>query len=570
MLLPTYAQAGSMGSRALSSIAENPIWKRSANDSTSTISELTVQWTNPSDVSTILMIIGGEVVRNALAQSTGTWFTPVCFSFGWVSYAFLTLVSVVGDGRLLPPPDYPVKVINLQSGYARDNRSWVVGRILRDAEAWIERREPLNNAGIRIAIFEAEKRRSDNPTKFYLDKSHLYGAGVIVLQLLVASVPVIRSREWGVMLITAVGTILVQITGWLPQWRAEKLPNRQTSKSIYALTTGNGSKDIIVIFGNGQCLDLEELCVSSTPRVGRSWEKFLKYSEPRLDPDGINEPQALHRIGTGLRKSRQILGLPYGFMVTRVVAIGISILWLLLLINVAAIKASTWYLLLVGAIGMFQNGILAAMERPPAARNLPLRHADTIIQKKVMDGIMDFEYTYGCGEPLLREFFNAALRTDEQAWWNGEPDNYDATRERERGKRGVPRRFLPSIKPTSRRTSTTTVQKKSPVNTGLSSEKLPGSPPLEPATSNLQKRTSVSFAVDDTPAAAQAESTKSSSADRRVASPSRFTMHRTIDEKMLTRISSEQGTSEQTSAPLRNTLSAEEVEMRAASPSWAL
>jgi hypothetical protein len=29
------------------------------------------QWANPADVSTILMVIGGDVVQKALAQSTG-------------------------------------------------------------------------------------------------------------------------------------------------------------------------------------------------------------------------------------------------------------------------------------------------------------------------------------------------------------------------------------------------------------------------------------------------------------------------------------------------------------------
>lgn len=45
------------------------------------------QWTNPGDVFTILMIIGGEIVQVAIAQlccGPIPSFTPVSFSFGWV------------------------------------------------------------------------------------------------------------------------------------------------------------------------------------------------------------------------------------------------------------------------------------------------------------------------------------------------------------------------------------------------------------------------------------------------------------------------------------------------------
>lgn len=45
------------------------------------------QWTNPSDISTILLIVGGDVVQKAIGQLTAgpvPYFTPVSFSFGWV------------------------------------------------------------------------------------------------------------------------------------------------------------------------------------------------------------------------------------------------------------------------------------------------------------------------------------------------------------------------------------------------------------------------------------------------------------------------------------------------------
>lgn len=49
---------------------------------------LRAKWTNPTDIFTILLIIGGEVVQVAMAQLCAgpvPYLTPVSFSFGWVS-----------------------------------------------------------------------------------------------------------------------------------------------------------------------------------------------------------------------------------------------------------------------------------------------------------------------------------------------------------------------------------------------------------------------------------------------------------------------------------------------------
>ena len=221
-----------------------------------TLAELASQWTNPSDVSTILMIIGADVVQKALAQTAGSLFTPVCFSFGWVAYTFTNLVNMIGDGRLLPEPDYPVKVFNLASGYHRVNKNWVIGRIVRDSEAWMSRQGFNNEVGIRIAVYEAEENRN-GLTAFSYGWLHLYGALIIALQLLVAAIPIILNGQWDILFITSVGTILALVVRALPQWTAEKLPNNQASNKVYALTTGNGSRNIMVIKGAGRCLDLE-------------------------------------------------------------------------------------------------------------------------------------------------------------------------------------------------------------------------------------------------------------------------------------------------------------------------
>jgi len=128
----------------------------------STSHQLATQWVNPSDVSTILFVLGGDVVQKAFSQATGKLYVPVCFSFGCVAYAFVALVGIIGDGRLLAPPDYPCKVLNLKSGYLRENKNFVLGRLLRDLEAIETRKENLpsedgsdegGNYGLKITGF---------------------------------------------------------------------------------------------------------------------------------------------------------------------------------------------------------------------------------------------------------------------------------------------------------------------------------------------------------------------------------------------------------------------------------
>lgn len=407
--------------------------------------DLQAQWASPSDVTSILMIIGGDVVQKALAQGTGKLYTPVCFSFGCVAYAFVSLVSIIGDGRLLPPPDYPAKVFNLESGYQRENKNWVVGRILRDLESSLSRSDPLGDNGIRISVFEAALN-SNGPTSFSWGWIHVAGALITVVQLALAVVPIVLYREWTVIMILLAGTMLVQVTGWLPQWRAEKLPNRQHSNAIYALTSGNGSRDVIVIFGRGNCLDLEELCASGSPRTSRPWEKFSHLSEQKTRYD---EKKELPRRDTMLRKSINAHGLPVGFWITRIVGVTLSMFWMLLLINVAAAKRHTWFLFGIGAIGMFQNAWLAATEREPKRHNLPLVHIDTIKTRKVMDGLMDFETVYQKAGPLLTEFFPGKLRPLEEQWWHGQKENdkdpYDDERKKHELARGTPKRFQSNL-----------------------------------------------------------------------------------------------------------------------------
>ena len=58
--------------------------------------QLRSQWQSPSDIFSLLLILGPDVIQQALAQLTGTRFVPVAFSFGWVAFSINALLAVAG------------------------------------------------------------------------------------------------------------------------------------------------------------------------------------------------------------------------------------------------------------------------------------------------------------------------------------------------------------------------------------------------------------------------------------------------------------------------------------------
>lgn len=62
---------------------------RSVNitDPSTTADYFAAQWVNPGDIFSVLLILGPEIVEQAVAQLAGRSINPVAFSFGWVSYS---------------------------------------------------------------------------------------------------------------------------------------------------------------------------------------------------------------------------------------------------------------------------------------------------------------------------------------------------------------------------------------------------------------------------------------------------------------------------------------------------
>ncbi|KAL7790942.1 hypothetical protein V8C37DRAFT_382927 [Trichoderma ceciliae] len=355
------------------------------------------QMENPSEVFSVLLIIGGDIVQKAIAQLAGEKVTLVSFSFGWVAYAFNALMSAFGDGQLMPEPDYPAVVITASSGIKKTNNSWVLGRLIRDLEfevekqfnTWMESVKEEGNlteklasesdSGMLITVFEA----GDNPGVQKWDKCWALYFIVLPTQLVIAAIPVITKRNWSILFLTVVGTMLAIITGSLREWRLQKYSCRKNTSDTYILTRGNGHPHVFVI------------C------------------------PGPNSGLYLHDLAGAARRAD---------FRTRVSSVILAILWLVFLITAGGLKTDTWFLLAVGAVGMAQNILVAGLPRKPEATGIPLRQTMPTFGRremnkdrpKVMAVLFNIEAEFpGIGLAIRREFFpDYALRENEIKQWD--------------------------------------------------------------------------------------------------------------------------------------------------------
>jgi hypothetical protein len=76
-----------------------PLLPRNEEQAVSVASYLATQWDNPSDILSILLLLGPDIVQRAIAQLAGRVITPVAFSLGWVSYAASAVLSSVGGKK---------------------------------------------------------------------------------------------------------------------------------------------------------------------------------------------------------------------------------------------------------------------------------------------------------------------------------------------------------------------------------------------------------------------------------------------------------------------------------------
>jgi len=319
------------------------------------------------------MVIGGDIVQRAIAQLTGSatiHFAPVAFSFGWVAYSFSAILSTVGDGRLMPPPDCNATLINAQTGYARSVDSWILSRLVRDYEPPGE-----HDRGLTITFFHTS---TSKPTGV-ADHDWVYYSGVIVIaiQLGIAVIPGALFGDWMILILTIGGTILVCLGVVLPQWRQEKWSGRrledfkERKREVVCLTRGNGAPNAIVIISDGYGMKLEDL---AAPREVRT-------------------------------------------RVTIPATFALAVLWLVHLLTVQSLQSNAWYPLIIGALGMIQNAIAAGARRQPGALGFHLEEVRIVHDVKVFKALQEAENVEPrVGLALLGIFFPGGLRPKEEEW----------------------------------------------------------------------------------------------------------------------------------------------------------
>lgn len=329
---------------------------------------------------------------------------------GWVAYAVTAVVSAFGENKLMPLPDCSCFVINGRNGYVRSNSSWIIGRIVRDFDSWMDggkRDGPIRtqvqnmigerwnhdkrkaetkvpgsssnikrppSTGLCVAIYKADEARPGYPG---YDLVYFIGFVTCIIQLGIAAIPCGLFGDWSILLVTICGILLSFATGSIQQWKKEKWACRRNSNKTVVLSRGNGSQFAIVIVGGGKGLELEDLAAGPT----------------NLDASASH----ITRISTTL----------------------LATLWIMLLITAAGIHQNTWFLLAIGAIGILQNVFVAGWKRTPKAFGIPLTFHEVIGESKVMNTLLAVEKSYPrLGRSMLDTFFPGKLRKEEQEKWN--------------------------------------------------------------------------------------------------------------------------------------------------------
>ena len=323
----------------------------------------------------------------------------------------------------MPSADTPCCIINGKNGFVRSNGSWVLGRMVRDYEHWMDPRvrekteSVLNDrwefdrkaaesklpgsgegvprpdqAGLVVSIWKPS--RTKKAGKAVPDILYWSGIAVSILQLGIASIPCGLEDDWSVILVTAAAMVLCLATGSLKQWRVEKWACRRLdgrSEKNFVLTRGNGAQHAIVILSEGRGLDLEDLATGFE----------------NLDAPSIT-------------------------VFARVAAVILGFCWITLLITSSALTADAWFLMAIGGVGMVQNIFVAGWSRKPEALGIPLDFHGVMGEKKVMETLLRVESEYEkLGRSMLSTFFPGDLRDHEKAQWDA------LEKEHQKRKKGV-------------------------------------------------------------------------------------------------------------------------------------
>ncbi|KAL6812926.1 hypothetical protein GGI42DRAFT_364319 [Trichoderma sp. SZMC 28013] len=419
---------------------------RSTQDAQSTANDFRDQWTNPSDIFSLLLLVGGDVIQKAPAQFILNRFRPMAFSFGWVAYAFSHLLFAVGNLKALPDLDCPCTITTVfprktglwilstnlpccmilqqlhtifscrvemwespQSSFAREygrassspttsaNQSWLLGRLVRNHEYWSV---PLIKDALNSGRIPDQDVSVNSSIKTYSPRPK--GLQIFIYKF-VPNSPVNRSlgKDWP--WFSGIITTLIQLgiaaipAGLYGEWEILLITAGGTALAYatahfsgYSAFHGYRSRDSRTVFtlteGNG----------SRTAIV------FLKDSDIGVDLEHLTRVES-----TG------------GSQILRIAAASVQLVfWVALLITVSGLKTHTWFMVAVGALGMMQNLVLAGAPRTPEALGIPVELVRVVGSHGVMDTLLILEAKVPyAGKALLPTYFPGRLRESEIEKW---------------------------------------------------------------------------------------------------------------------------------------------------------
>ena len=205
----------------------------------SSLTPIQQQWHNPTTILAVLSVIGGDIIHRATAQLAGNSIrlAPVTLSFGWTGFLLSFILSLVGDGRALPRPDCSCTVVDVATQAVSQNKSWVLGRLVRDKTVY-------RSKGLHIAFYDMAPTKQGVPS---LDWIHYLGFSVMLVQFALSLLPGALYGDWNILVVTIWGILLGLAFGTFPQWKQEKWSFGERTADLGSTVCLIRGKDIMVI-----------------------------------------------------------------------------------------------------------------------------------------------------------------------------------------------------------------------------------------------------------------------------------------------------------------------------------
>lgn len=341
----------------------------------SSLTPIQQQWHNPTTILAVLSVIGGDIIHRATAQLAGNPYhvAPVTLSFGWTGFLLSFILALFGEGRALPRPDSNCTVVDVATQASSPNKSWVLGRLVRDHTIHI-------TSGLNVTFYNAITNKQGIPS---FDWVYYCGFIVMLVQFLLSIIPGALYGDWNILIVTIWGLLLGLAFGALPQWKQEKWTcSTQDDPSVVCLVRG---KDVMVIISEG---------------IGHLRLVDLANTE-----------------GAPLARG------------TLAISAILCLLQMGRLLTVAGLHDHAWFSLAITCIGTVYNCIAAGVRRDSATTGIHLEpmekgrgifRTDPIEVLKIAEERVQY-----VGIALLPIVFSGILPKEYQAWRDGKIAEYD-------------------------------------------------------------------------------------------------------------------------------------------------